>query len=179
MLKKSKKLENLRVAIVCDWLTSRGGAEKVTEVLAEIFPQADIYASVVEKKLFPWLDKHRVFVSWLDHIPWFRKKHQLFPHLRPLIFENFDLSDYDLVISSASAESKSVLTKPGTLHVCYCHTPIRYYWSDYYNYFTKRLEFGWLNPLVKLVMPYFTNYLRMYDRLSAERVDFFVANSVN
>ncbi|MBU0648456.1 glycosyltransferase [Patescibacteria group bacterium] len=169
----------MRVAIVCDWLTSRGGAEKVTEQLAKIFPRADIYASVVNIEYFPWLKDRRVTTSWLQKIPVLRDKHQLFPHVRPLIFENFDLSNYDLVISSCSAESKSIITKPRTVHVCYCHTPIRYYWSDYHEYFGKRLEFGWLNPIIKVVMPWFTNKLRMFDRLSAERVDFFVANSKN
>lgn len=168
-----------RTAIVCDWLTSRGGAEKVTETIAEMFPEADIFASVVDYKKFPWLRERKVFTSWLQNIPWLGKKHQLFPHVRPYIFENFNFDNYDLVISSSSAESKNIITKPETIHICYCHTPIRYYWSDYHEYLANRMEFGWLNPIINMVMPYFTHELRMQDRLAAERVDYFIANSKN
>lgn len=162
---------------MCDWLTSWGGAAKVEEAIGEMFPQADVYTSVCNPKLFPWLEGRKIHISWLDKIPYFRNKHQLFAWLRPTLFESFDLSGYDLVISSSSAESKCVITKPETLHVCYCHTPIRYYWSDYYDYLRDRMEFGWLNPIVKLVMPRMVHNLRMNDRLAAERVDFFIANS--
>ena len=162
---------------MCDWLTSRGGAAKVEEVIAEIFPSADIYTSVCNPNLFPWLKGRKIFTTWLNKIPYFRNKHQLFAWLRPILFESFDLGGYDLVISSSSAESKCVITKPETLHVCYCHTPIRYYWSDYHEYIRERLEFGILNPLVRLVMPRMVFDLRMNDRMSAERVDLFVANS--
>jgi len=169
-------LNKTRVAIVTDWLTTPGGAEKVVEAMAEIWPQADIYTSVSQPEKFPWLKGRKLVNSWVNRLP-FKNKHQLYSLARPVAFESFDLSKYDLVISSASAEAKSLITKPETVHICYCHTPIRYFWSDYHDYLEKRLEFGWLNPIVRLLMPYIVNKLRMVDRLSAEKVDFFVANS--
>lgn len=172
-----KDLNKLKVAIVCDWLTTPGGAEKVVEVLAEVFSQATIFTSVCDRKKFPWLKNRQLVTSWLDRLPLIRFKHQLMAPFRPLVFEGFDLSDYDLVISTTSAEAKNVITKPGTVHVCYCHTPIRYYWSDFHEYLNNRLEFGVLNPLIKLIMPYLVYDLRMTDRMAAERVDYFIANS--
>ncbi len=162
---------------MCDWLTSLGGAAKVEEAILEAFPQADVFTSVCDPQLFDWLKGKKIYTSWLNNVPWLRKKHQLFAWLRPVLFEGFDLSNYDLVISSSSAESKCVITKPETVHICYCHTPIRYYWSDYHEYLNERMEFGILNPLVRWIMPNMAHDLRMTDRLAAERVDYFVANS--
>jgi len=173
-----KDFSKIKVAIVCDWLTTPGGAEKVVEVLANIFPKAPIYTSVCDKKKFPWLKNRQLITSWLDSVPFLKYKHQLWAPWRPLIFEEFDFSGYDLVISSTSAEAKDIITKPGTIHVCYCHTPIRYFWSDYHKYLGERLEFGWLNPIIRLVMPLMTYNLRITDRLGAERVDYFIANSL-
>jgi len=173
----AQELSQLRVALVCDWLTSLGGAAKVEEAILEAFPQADVFTSVCDPQLFDWLKGKKIYTSWLNNVPWLRKKHQLFAWLRPVLFEGFDLSNYDLVISSSSAESKCVITKPETVHICYCHTPIRYYWSDYHEYLNERMEFGILNPLVRWIMPNMAHDLRMTDRLAAERVDYFVANS--
>jgi glycosyltransferase involved in cell wall biosynthesis len=175
--KLAQDLSQLRVALVCDWLTSWGGAAKVEEAIMESFPQADVFTSVCDRNLFPWLEGKKIYTSWLDKVPWFRKKHQMFAWLRPTLFEGFDLSGYDVVISSSSAESKCVITKPETIHICYCHTPIRYYWSDYHEYLNERMEFGVFNPLVRLLMPRMAHSLRIVDRLAAERVDYFVANS--
>jgi len=100
----------------------------------------------------------------------------MFPQLRAIAFEQFDLSKYDVVISNGHAEAKGVITKPETLHICYCHTPIRYYWSNYHDYI-RNPRYGVLNPLVKLGMPYLINYLRMWDSVAADRVDYFIANS--
>ena len=172
-----KDLSKLKVAIVCDWLTSQGGAEKVTELVAEIFPQAIIYTSVCDRSKFGWLKDRQVITSWLDKLPIIKYKHQLVAPFRPMVFEGFDLSEYDLVFSLTSAEAKDVITKPETIHICYCHTPIRYYWSDYHEYLTRRLEFGIFNPIIRLIMPFFTNRLRLMDRLAADRVDYFIANS--
>lgn len=98
--------------------------------------------------------------------------------LRPYAFESFDLSEYDIVISSSSAESKGVITKPETLHFCYCHTPTRYFWSHYHEYLNMT-EFGFLNPIAKWLMPKIIHKLRMWDFLSSKRVDYFIANSKN
>ena len=171
----SKKFADLKVAIVTDWLTNRGGGERVFLLFAEMFPQADIYTSVFRASTFPELSGRKVYVSHLQKSP-LRNKHQLFAWARPAVFEAFDLDDYDLVISSSGAEAKGILTKPETPHVSYCHTPTRYYWSHYHDYL-KEKQLGLLDPLVKMVMPFLVHRLRMWDRVAADRVDFFIANS--
>lgn len=174
-----KNINNIKVAIVCDWLTNPGGAEKVVEVLADIFPEAPIFTSVCDRNRFKWLKKRKLITSWLDRLPIIRYKHQLMAPFRPMVFEGFDFSEYDLVFSLTSAEAKNIITKPKTIHICYCHTPIRYYWSDYHEYLNHRLEFGVFNPLIKLIMPFLVNSLRISDRMAADRVDYFLANSIN
>ena len=169
------KLEDLKVAIVADWLTNRGGAEQVVLELVDIFPQADIFTSVFKAKLFPELKNRQVYTSFLQTMP-FGAKHQLWPTLRPKAIEQLDLDNYDLVISSSSAEAKGVITKPETLHICYCHTPTRYYWS-HYHYYLRHPEYGMLNPLVSFMMPKLIHNLRLWDRVAADRVDRFIANS--
>lgn len=171
----AKKFADLKVAIVTDWLTNRGGGERVFLLFAEMFPQADIYTSVFRASTFPELSGRKVYVSHLQKSP-LRNKHQLFAMMRPAVFESFDLDNYDLVISVTSAEAKGVLTKPETPHICYCHTPTRYYWSHYHGYL-KEKQLGLLDPLVKLIMPSLVHRLRIWDRVAADRVDFFIANS--
>ena len=166
----------MKVALVCDWLTNQGGAEEVVLALTELFPEAPIYTSVYNPGKTPAFRDKKVITSFLQNWPFAKTKHQLYPTLRPLAFESFDFSEYDLVISSSSAEAKGILTKPDTKHICYCHTPTRYYWSDYHAYL-NRLQFGILNPLVRKIMPRTISKMRIWDRLAAERVDHFVANS--
>lgn len=163
------------MAIVADWLTDRGGAERVILALADIFPQADIFASVYKAEAFPELANRKVITTYLQNWP-LKFKHQLFPTLRPKAFESLNLDEYDLVISSASAEAKGVLTQPATLHICYCHTPTRYFWSHYHEYL-KAKQFGILDPIAKLFIPSMIHNLREWDRVAADRVDFFIANS--
>jgi len=170
-----KKLEDLKIAIVADWLTNQAGAERVVLTLADLFPNADIYTSVFKAKAFPELKDRHVYTSFLQTMP-FGRRHQLWPTLRPRAFEELNLDNYDIVISSASAEAKGVITKPETLHICYCHTPTRYYWS-HYHYYLEHPEYGPLNPIVKWVMPKLIHNLRLWDRVAADRVDVFIANS--
>jgi glycosyltransferase involved in cell wall biosynthesis len=166
----------MKVAFIHDWLVSLAGSEQVLLKMHELFPKAPIYTSVYCEKNFPSLKNVKVITSFLQKVPFAKSKHQMFPHLRPVAFEQFDLSKYDIVISDGHAEAKGVITKPETLHICYCHTPIRYYWSDYHEYI-KNLRYGILNPLIKLGMPYLINYLRLWDIAAADRVDYFIANS--
>ena len=170
-----KNIAECKIAIVADWLTSRGGAERVVLAMADLFPQADIFTSVYKSEIFPELAGRKVTTSFLQTMP-LGKKHQLWPTLRPLAMELLDLDNYDVVISSASAEAKGVLTKPETLHLCYCHTPTRYYWS-HYHYYLQHPEFGVLNPVVQWLMPKLIHRLRLWDRVAADRVDSWVANS--
>jgi glycosyltransferase involved in cell wall biosynthesis len=163
----------MKVAIIADWLTSRGGAEEVIFDLVKIYPQAEIFTSVYNPKKFPELKKTTVHTSFLQKIPFFNKKHQLLISLMPLAFESFDLSKFNLVISSSAYCSKGVITKPSTLHVCYCHTPMRLTWDGSHQFIK---EF----PLPSLLKKLATNQihkLRSWDYLASQRVDQFIANS--
>lgn len=167
-----------KVALVHDWLTNLAGAERVLIALHETFPEAPIYTSVFVPDLFEPLDGADVRTSFLQRVPFARRKHQAFPFFRTLAFEGFDLSEYDIVISSCHAEAKGVLTSPETLHICYCYTPVRYYWGGY-NRYRAEPRFGVLNPLVRTALPLMTGYLRLWDRCAADRVDRFVATCGN
>ncbi len=168
----------MRVAIVCDWIKDWGWAELVLSDLLEIYPQADIYTSVFFQDENPIFKDRKIFTSFIQKIPFLNKSHKLALTLRPLAFESFDLSEYDLVISSTSAESKGVITKPETLHICYCHTPTRYFWSHYHEYINM-MEFWILNPIWKWLMPKIVHKLRQWDFIASKRPDYFIANSEN
>ncbi len=171
-------LQNKRVAIVCDWIKDWWGAELVLSHLLEVFPQADIFTSVFYQGWNPVFKGHKITSSFIQKLPLLNKSHKLALTLRPQAFEGFDLSQYDIVISSTSAESKWVITKPDCLQICYCHTPTRYFWSHYEEYLSM-MEFGVLNPLGKWLMPKLIKKLRRWDYLAAQRPDFFIANSKN
>jgi glycosyltransferase involved in cell wall biosynthesis len=165
-------LSKLRVAIVHYWFIGRAGGEKVVEALAEIFPQADIYALVAERGVLgPSLANRTLHTSFLQHVPGARRYHRHFLLFQPLALEQFDLSQYDLVISSESGPAKGVITPASTCHVCYCHSPMRYIWDMYPQY--KRS----MNPLVRTAFSLVAHYIRIWDLASAQRVDYFVANS--
>ncbi len=166
----------MKIALVHDWITRRGGAERVLDVLHRVWPGAPIYTSLYNPDVFPEFADAEVHSTWLNHIKLAQKKHQLFAVPRGWVYRSIDLSDYDLVLSSCSAESKYVKTGPGTLHICYCYTPIRYYWSDY-DWYLKHPPFGALNPLVKFVLPALIGYLRRQDYNAAQKVDVFVTQS--
>lgn len=168
----------MRIAIVCDWIKDMWWAEVVLAQFLEIFPEADIFTSVFfaeDNEIFKW---RNIKTSFIQKIPFLNKSHKLALTLRPLAFESFDLSEYDLVISSTSAESKGVITKPETLHICYCHTPTRYFWSHYHEYINM-MEFGILNPIWKWLMPKIVHKLRIWDFVASKRPDYFIANSKN
>jgi len=171
-------MNNKKVAIVCDWIKDWGWAELVLEQIMEIFPNADIFTSVFWQQENPIFKNRKIHTSFLQKIPFLNKSHKLALTLRPLAFESFDLSEYDIVISSSSAESKWVITKPQCLHICYCHTPTRYFWSHYHEYL-HYMEFGIFNPIWKWLMPKIVHKLRNWDFCAAQRPDYFIANSKN
>lgn len=166
------QLEDLRVAIVHYWFVGRAGGERVVEALAEVFPQADLYALVAEQSaLAPALQSRKLTTSFLQQMPGARRFHRHFFFLQPFALEQFDLRGYDLVISSESGPAKGVITSSRTCHVCYCHSPMRYIWEMYPEY---RRGMG------KIVGPIFaltSHYMRLWDYATAGRVDYFVANS--
>lgn len=164
----------MKIALVHDYLNQYGGAEKVLEAFVEIFPDAPIYTLLYDKKL---VDKifpgKKIRASFLQKLPFIRKHHRFFPPLMPLAAEKLDLSDFDVVLSDSAAFGKGIITKPETLHICYCHTPIRYAWDDSHKYIK---EFS-MPRLAKFFVPIFMNYLRLWDREAAYRVDKFICNS--
>jgi glycosyltransferase involved in cell wall biosynthesis len=165
-------LFDLRVAIVHYWFVGRAGGERVVEALAEIFPQADIYALVADPaQLTPAIRARGVRTSFLQRIPGARRFHRHLLFLYPLALEQFDLSGYDLVISSDSGPAKGVITSSATCHVCYCHSPMRYIWDMFPAY--KRSMGAVARPVFSVA----ASYMRLWDYASAGRVDYFVANS--
>ena len=167
-----------KIAIVCDWIKDMWWAEVVLAQLLEIFPEADIFTSIFFQKWNPIFDWKKIITSSIQNIPLLNKSHKLALTLRPKAFERFDFSSYDIVISSTTAESKWIITKPETLFICYCHTPTRYFWSHYHEYINM-MEFWILNPIGKWFMPRLVHNLRKWDFLAAQRPDYFLANSKN
>lgn len=167
---------NLSVAIVHYYFVNWRGGERVVEALCQLFPKADIFTLILDPDvLSPALRNHKVTASFLQRLPGSRRWYQHFLPLMPLALEQFDLREYDLVISSDSNPAKGVLTEPSTCHICYCHTPMRYAW-DFYHEYKSRSSLG---PLRQGAFALATHYARLWDRASADRVDYFVANSHN
>jgi len=167
-------LQKLRIAIVHYWFVNRRGGERVVETMAKMFPQADLFSLVVDpERLHPTLRQRSIKTSILQTVPGGRRWHRHLLPFYPLALEQFDLSDYDLVLSSESGPAKGVLTHSRTCHVCYCHSPMRYLWDFYHTYKNGRTLGAFSRPVFSWV----SHYLRMWDALSAQRVDYFVANS--
>ena len=164
----------MKVAIIHYWFVSQRGGEKVVEKLCELFPECDIYTHVLDKSSLPGsLLGYKIKTSFINKLPFSKYIYKYYLPLMPLALEQFDLQQYDLVISSESGPAKGVLTSSSALHVCYCHTPMRYAWDMYHEYMQS---FGLIK---RMLMVPFLHYIRLWDRASADRVDRFVANSVN
>jgi glycosyltransferase involved in cell wall biosynthesis len=150
------------------------GGEKCLEVLCGIFPGADVHTLVHRKgSVSPAIESHRIRESWLARLPGGRAGYRALVPLYPRAVESFDLSSYDLVVSSSHCAAKGVLTRADTFHLCYCYTPVRYFWDMYAEYFGA----GRSGPLARLAAPLVAHRFRLWDRLAADRVDFFVAIS--
>lgn len=161
-----------RVAIVHYWLVSLRGGEKVLDSLLKLFPQAEIFTLFADPALLKThYARHKVHVSFLDRIPFARKRYQHFLPLMPFALERFDLSGFDLVLSSESGPAKGVIVDPEALHVSYCHSPMRYLY-DMKKVFESRM-----NPFTRFFFQISSHYLRLWDTVAAERVDHFIANS--
>ncbi len=170
-----------KVAIVCDWLTGTGGAERVVLELHRMFPEAPIYTSQYDKNSKIWYDGQwfqdaDVRTTWLQKLP--KSMRKFLPLFRAWSFSRLNLSEYDVVISSSGAEAKAVKTGPETLHICYCHSPTHYYWSRYDEYI-KRPGFGSLDWLARLGLRILAGPLRRWDKHAAKRPDIMVANSTH
>jgi glycosyltransferase involved in cell wall biosynthesis len=168
-----------KVAIVNDWLTNMGGAEPLVLEIHKLFPDAPIYTSVYDAEKMPAFKGIDVRTTNLQtKLPAkLRYKHVLWPTLRAKAFRKLDLSEFDIIISSSSAEAKSVRkTRRGQVHIAYIHTPPRYYWSHYED-FKKEFNFGLLTPFIRPVIPYFVKKMRKLDLESSKDIDIFIANS--
>jgi glycosyltransferase involved in cell wall biosynthesis len=174
----SPNKQSPQVVIVHDWLTNMGGAENVVLAMHEAFPNAPIYTSTYTPENMPAFKGMDVRTTHLQNLPKvFRKLHKFLPMLRVKAFRKLDLSEFDIILSSSSAESKQVQkTRPDQIHICYCHTPIRYYWSHYADYKADP-GFGRLNWLIRLAMPLMVPRLKKADYQAAQNVDIFIANS--
>lgn len=160
----------MNIALVHDWITNISGAERVLLELSDIFPNAPIYTSVLDKNAAKSFSGKKIYTSFLQQIPFIKNKRTILIPFTPFAFEQFDLSDYDLVISSSTMASKGVLTKPQTIHICYCHTPPRYLWDPDID---TRAAKGYAKALRVNTM----HKMRIWDRVAADRVDYFIANS--
>ncbi|MFE4105240.1 glycosyltransferase family 4 protein [Almyronema epifaneia] len=166
----------MKVAIAHEWFVSHAGSEKVVEQILQIYPQAELYSLVdfLPAELRYFIQHKPVNTSFIQKLPLAAKKFRQYLPLMPLAIEQFDLSAYDLVISSNHAVAKGVLTRPDQLHISYVHTPIRYAWDLQHQYLQQAgLNKGLKSPLTRLIL----HYLRLWDVASANRVDCFVANS--
>ncbi len=170
---KIKDLANVRIALVCDWLTNWGGAERCMMAFHEIWPEAPIYTLLYNEKKMPEFKNADIRTSYLQKIPLARKKWQFFLRQMPYAIEQFDLSDYDIVLSASHVVAKGVITRPETLHVCYLYTPTRYLW-DYTHLYVKESKFP---KFVKNYIKKQLHHLRLWDRLAADRPDQIVSIS--
>lgn len=162
----------MKVALIHYWLVNMRGGERVLEALCRLYPQADIFTHVVDKeKLSPTIASHNIYTTFIQKLPGSKKHYPKYLPLMPYALEQLDLSAYDMVISCESGPAKGVLTRAECLHICYCHTPMRYLWDFYPEYLASFSFF------VRVFMRLFTTPLRIWDVVSSNRVDHFIANS--
>lgn len=166
----------MRIAIVHEWLVTYAGSEKVLEVMLSMYPQADVFClvDVMPQAHRGWLKGRRVQTSFLGSLPGIRHYHRKVLPLMPLAVEQFDLSDYDVVISNSHAVAKGVITAAEQLHICYCYTPMRYAWELQHQYLTEsNLNAGARSILARWIL----HKCRIWDARTANGVDHFVACS--
>lgn len=167
----------MKVALIQDWLTEIGGAEKVFAAILNIYPEADIYTLTSHERVLSDLgvNRSKLNESFIARLPFGRKHYRLYLPLFTRAIEAFDFTGYDLIISSSSSVAKGILKNSEQLHVCYCHSPVRYAWDLYHQYINESglFEFGLKSIFVRHVL----HKLRIWDVVSANRVDAFIANS--
>jgi glycosyltransferase involved in cell wall biosynthesis len=166
----------MRVALVHDWFTVYAGSERVVEQILRVLPQADVYALVdfLKEEERGFLQGKRAQVSFIQRLPRAQQRYRTYLPLMPLAIEQFDLRGYDLVISSSHAVAKGVITGPDQLHICYCHSPMRYAWNLQHQYLKESgLERGVKSWMARALL----HYLRLWDSRTANGVDLFITNS--
>ncbi len=164
----------MKIAIVHDWLVTYAGSERVLEQIIQIYPESDLYSLIDFLSERDFILNKKVRTSFIQHLPFAKKKYRNYLPLMPFAIEQFDLSNYDVIISSSHSIAKGVLTNSNQLHICYCHTPMRYAWDLYHQYLKEAgLDKGLKGKIAKLIL----HYIRLWDYTTANRVDYFVANS--
>lgn len=167
----------MKTALIHDWFYTNGGAERVVKSLNGILQDADLFAlidflSSEDRKLI--LNDKKVNVSFIQKLPGAKKNHRKYLQFFPAAIERFDLSNYDVIISSSSSVAKGVLTNQNQLHICYCHSPARYAWDLYFQYLNEE---GLGRGLKGLYARYVLRKFRSWDFITHQRVDFFISNS--
>jgi glycosyltransferase involved in cell wall biosynthesis len=163
----------MRVALIHDYLNQYGGAERVLEALHALYPEAPVYTSLYDADAMPaHYRSWDIRTSFMQGLPGWRKHFRRYFMLYPSAFESFDLRGYDLILSSSSAYAKGVIPPPGAVHVCYCHTPMRFAWRT--DDYVARERIGGVQAAV---LPFLLTYVRLWDAVSTARVDSFAANS--
>jgi len=166
----------MRVALVHDWLVVNGGAEKVLQRILSVFPQADLYTLVdfLDESNRGWLGETKITTSFIQNLPFANKRYSNYLSLFPIAIEQFDMSDYDLIISSSYCVAKGVITGPEQVHISYCHSPARYAWDLQSQYLKEsNLDKG----LKSIIARYILHKFRVWDVRTANGVDAFIANS--
>lgn len=159
----------MNIALVYDRVNKFGGAERVLLALHDIWPHAPLYTAVYDARRASWANVFRVHPSFLQHMPFAKRHHEWYPWLTPMAFESFSFDTYDVVLSVTSAEAKDIITKPGTVHICYCLTPTRYLWSGKKEYEGA----GVAGDVLRVFAP----TLRKWDIIAASRPDYYIAIS--
>lgn len=166
----------MKVAVVCDWLVTYAGAEKVLEQILNVYPETDLFALVdfLDKDKRDFIQNKKVTTTFIQKLPKAKTKYRNYLPFMPLAIEQLDLSDYDLVISSSHCVAKGILTGPNQVHISYVHSPIRYAWDLQHQYLkeaglTKGLK-GWIAKII-------LHYMKIWDTRTSNGVDYFIANS--
>ncbi|MBE1445680.1 glycosyltransferase [Paenibacillus sp. OAS669] len=165
----------MKIALVHDYLNQYGGAERVLECFMDMFPEAPVYTIISDLSKMPArFAEANITNSFIQNVPFSRKHYKKMLGLLPHAVEGFDLREYDVILSSSSAFAKGVITTPSQLHICYCHTPMRYVWDLYHQYLAEIN-----NPVYKKVLPFILHKIRNWDAINSQRVDHYIANSNN
>jgi glycosyltransferase involved in cell wall biosynthesis len=164
----------MKTALIHDHLAQDGGAEKVLQTFLEMYEDAPIFTLLYDKKnALKYYSDHKIQASVIQKLPGGVSHYKWYLPFMPLAVEFFDLRPYNLVLSDTSSFAKGVITSPDSTHICYCHTPTRYLWSDTHQYINELKYNKWLKKIISLIL----TRLRVWDKSAADRVDYFIANS--
>ena len=169
-------MKQLKVAVIHDWLVNYSGAERVLEQILNIYPHADLFSTVnfLPDDLKWYIKNKEVKTTFIQRLPFARKEYRNYLPFMPFAIEQLDVTGYDIVISSSYAVAKGVITTASQIHICYCHSPMRYAWDLYHQYLQEsKLNRGIKGFFARFVL----HYIRMWDYSTAARVDYFIANS--